>query len=269
MLTWHIDMHVHFYGCYNYARWVKAISQNLARGSGKGGEVYAVVLTEGLNCDYFSKISNGIVKAEEVSMTVIDEPAGKSLKLCHKGEPPFFLFPGRQVCTKEKIEIIGWLISEQIPSGRPAEEVIQMILEKGGFPAINWAPGKWIFKRGRIIKQLIDKFEKKPIFICDTAIRPSSGMIDMPVLMRYAQQRGIPVAAGSDPFPIYGEERRAGCYKSRLKGKLDEKKPTSSLAAILASCRRDIENIGVRNSWFLTFVLLFRLSLVKCLRSID
>ena len=108
--------------------------------------------------------------------------------------------------TREGLEILS--LSSTLNLGdreNTIDDVIKSVIDSGGIPALNWAPGKWFFSRGKIVKRIIEKYPPKDLVIGDTTLRTS--LWPMPKLMAAAQERGFKVIAGSDPLPFDGEEK--------------------------------------------------------------
>jgi len=115
----------------------------------------------------------------------------------------------------------------------PAKDVINAVSDTGGVPVLSWAPGKWLFKRKYIVRELIDCFSPSQMLIGDTTLRPALWM--EPSLMRRAAEKGFSVLAGSDPLPFIGEEKYLGIYGSIINGPFDIDKPISSIRKLLIS----------------------------------
>ena len=122
----------------------------------------------------------------------------------------FSLLAGRQIVTAEKIEISALFTDDEIPDGQPARDILRQILATGGLPALNWAPGKWLGKRGRLIAALARETPPSDLLLVDTSLR-FAGWPE-PALYRTARRQRRTLLAGSDPLPVPGEEKIAGSY---------------------------------------------------------
>jgi len=117
-------------------------------------------------------------------------------------------------------------------AGLPRIEV-KFLIDADGIPVLSWAPGKWFFERGKVVKTLIHQFGANQLLIGDTCLRPT--IWGTPELAREATEKGLRTIAGSDPLPFPGEERLMGTYATTLQGSFDPAKPASSLRNILRS----------------------------------
>lgn len=159
------------------------------------------------------------------------EPASLAVK--RVGETVLFLVLGRQYATAERLEVLGVALPAAGDwDGLPAREIIRRIRAAGGLPVLPWSPGKWFFKRGRRVAELISKSRPGELWLGDTALRPD--IWPLPELLRRAAESGLPWLPGSDPLPWPGEECRLGCYGFVGKGGDDPEHPVSSLRALLA-----------------------------------
>lgn len=225
------DTHVHVYPCYDVERAFKRLVGNLGGAAGKGDTATAF-LTESQGFHFFrdvreNRLHIGGLKAEHTTEK-------EAVVLLDRDEPVLYLFAGRQIVTSERIEILALgILGDEIPDGGSAADVLKVVLNSGGIPAVSWAPGKWIGRRGRAVRQLIERFGPSGLLLGDTSLRPT--MCREPGLMRRAQAKGLKVVAGSDPLPVPGEETYMGVYRSVLEAPFAPEKPVTSVRAALAS----------------------------------
>ena len=199
-----IDTHAHFYPCYDYQQVWKTIVDSA---------VQMLWLAERFDMRYFRDMREG---RHPFGKAISLQPAsgGQSVRLTDQDGHETWVVPGRQIVTKERLEVVALTIDLELPDGRPAGEVVAAIRDAGGLPLLNWAPGKWLGARGRIVAALIDQAAPGTLYVGDTTLRPA-GCPDA-VLMRRAAARGLSILAGSDPLPFRGEERRIGQYGIEL-----------------------------------------------------
>ncbi|MBU4212755.1 MAG: hypothetical protein L6437_05770 [Kiritimatiellae bacterium] len=142
------------------------------------------------------------------------------------------LVAGRQIVTRERLEILALAMRAKIPDGLPARDVIQRVVEAGGIPVLAWSPGKWLFARGHLVRDLIESDQGQILRLGDTTLRPT--LWPEPRLMKLARARGMTVIPGSDPLPLAGEERYAGTYGFIYQGAFDASQPAVSIGRMLA-----------------------------------
>lgn len=134
---------------------------------------------------------------------------------------------GRQVRTREGLEMLGLATTEEFPDGLSFEDALARVRWSGAVPVLPWGFGKWWFYRGGLIEALLRRPEPKWIFLGDNGGRPAVG--GTPRLLREARRRGIPVLPGSDPLPLAGHEARAGSYGFLVREGVDEQQPAAAL----------------------------------------
>ena len=148
-------------------------------------------------------------------------------------EPLLYIFAGRQLVTRERLEICALATVFSSPDGAlSAEEAVRAVNESGGIAALNWAPGKWFGERGRTVKQLFRDLTPQQLMISDTTMRPTFWCT--PRLMNAAAKKGFRIIRGSDPLPFAGEEDLIASYAFLMQGDFDDSRPAASVRKILA-----------------------------------
>jgi hypothetical protein len=239
------DTHVHLYPCYDLGLAIRNLVENLNRVAA-GGAVCAAFLAERADCCFFRDLRTGKIGAVSPGLAILPTMEENGLVLVENGQPRLYLFAGRQVATAERIEILALTVDAAVPDGLSAEETVRRILAAGGVPVLSWAPGKWFFKRRKVVKALINGFGPGQILIGDTSLRPA--VWPEPGLMRLARSKGLGVVAGSDPLPFAGEEGRMGSYVSVLDGPFSPDGPVISVRAVLKSAGPGAARVGRRGS---------------------
>jgi len=249
-----IDSHVHLYPMYDLNRAVVSGVKNLTDASKKyhSHVVPVWLLVERSDANFFEQLSmspaafetNGLrFKPADDGLTTVVEQGGTAI---------LYIFAGRQLVTREGLEVLSLLSDLNIPDRQQSiDELIDAIKQSGGIPTLNWAPGKWFFNRGKVIAHQIEKRSEEELFIGDTTMRNTLWL--EPKLMKRARKKGFSVIAGSDPLPFGGEELRIGSFGFLIEGEFDVDQPAQSLRDLLNRSRKKIKLIGRRNDVF-TFV---------------
>jgi hypothetical protein len=238
------DCHVHYYPCYDWLTFLSRLRENLSRLHPQA--VQAAFLTEGSAYNYFNDIKDG---------HMLD--AGGRIEIPTEGEktvclrfavaaPPLFLFAGRQIITRERLEILALVVNHPIPDHMPAIETVAAVQAVGGIPVLPWAPGKWTLRRKKTVKALLCAYDPGGLYLGDSSLRPAR----MPEskLMQWAISEGFGVLAGSDPLPVKGEEHYAGSYGVQLTGPLDARHPARSICKVIQETIVPIPTVGRRCS---------------------
>jgi len=238
------DTHVHLYPAYDVAVALSCACERLTSLARREGSVdVALLLTERYDCSYYRDVASGrkslpsgfsFQPGTEPGSLVV-ENASASIRL--------WLFAGRQVVTSDGIEVLALLTDAEFFDRLDTRETLTCIRGAGGIPVLSWAPGKWLGRRGRVIRSLIDENGEEDLAIGDTSMRPCCW--PTPRLMRRGRELGIPVIAGSDPLPFAGDEVSTGRYAIRSEA-FDAQKPVSSLRALLRAA--DFSIVGRRDS---------------------
>lgn len=245
------DTHIHIYPFHDAAAAIRNLRVNL--GPAARGSACLAFLAERYDCRFYDTVR------ANCAIQGLPDSTVTRLKNCllleEKGGPDVYLFPGRQVITSERIEILSLLSNVPIDDGMPADGVLEEIKNSNGLAVLSWAPGKWFFKRKAVVERLIDEAMPGTLFIGDTTLRPL-GWTE-PVLMRKAREKGLTVLAGSDPLPFSGEESMLGRYGIRFSGVLAGNDPAASVAELFTKEGFTPEIMGRRGSPVSTFMRLY------------
>lgn len=191
-----IDTHVHIYPEYNLELLYNAALENFARYSSHS-QFNVICLT-----DRNGQNSFDLLQKSGLAITKIDR------LLLKAGKPDLksiYFFLGKQIVTKEKIEILGLGMEETIPDGLSAEEVIDKILLAQGLPVLPWGLGKWFFSRGKTVTKLLEKYPQLSLGDISQRIFYSH------ILNKFCERNLI---FGTDPLPGKGPEVRVGGFFS-------------------------------------------------------
>ena len=249
------DTHVHLYPGYDLNRAFNAAFSNLSRllkrnrklfGNREEPVAFVICLTERFDCHFFQSLRAEGTLDPEGDWSISRTQGESSLVLKNKQGAELYLVAGRQIISAERIEILCLTLDLNIPDGKPAQEIIDIILLAGGVPVINWAPGKWFFKRGKIVSELLSQNPPNKLLLCDTTLRPT--VWGIPKIMASAMERGFNVIAGSDPLPRAREERLIGTYGMIAQAELNADTPARSLRSILLNPANSFLLVGERGS---------------------
>jgi len=258
-----IDGHVHIYDCYDLDRFFDATIENLDKAylSKCPGDYNAhrvIFLTESKKNDYFSMFKRKGRFSDKSEYTFADTEEDSSLVLLKNNQPLCYLFAGRQIVTKEKLEVLSIASTLKIEDGLPIEEVIKKIFDNNGIAVLAWGVGKWFFKRGDIIRDIIKKYHSANLFIGDSGSRPS--LWPKPQLYKIAESYNMKILLGSDPFPFPEEQSRVGECGILIDGSFNINTPVNSVLDILLSFKAKVSPLGTRDNIFRFFKRQIRMS---------
>ncbi|NQU39514.1 MAG: hypothetical protein HQ523_06145 [Lentisphaerae bacterium] len=220
-----VDTHVHLYPGYDLAEGLPAVAARLR--SLAPGAVPAVCLTERTGQHVFQALAEGRVSVgTSMEMTLVEGGSGSAV--CLRDEVgPFYILPGRQMVTAERLEILALGRDLALADGARAESMIQTILKTEAIPVLTWAFGKWWFGRSHQVRALVARFAPEELWLGDTTMRPREW--PRGTIMRGAIANGRRVLAGSDPLPSPAEFALAGRYATLLNGALNPNDPVASI----------------------------------------
>jgi hypothetical protein len=231
-----IDTHVHFHACFQRDAFLDAALDNFARGAEELGVsrpfTGCLMLAEMAGERYFLRWQR---HEDGVKFGAWDfEPAADPATLIARRRTDgarLLLISGRQVRSREGLEVLGLATLEEFPDGLPFDDALARVRWSGALTVIPWGFGKWWLYRGALVEQVVCRSERPGICLGDNAGRPGIG--GRPRLFREAEARGIPVLPGSDPLPFPEQAGRAGAYGLLLTEGFDEQQPARSLRQAL------------------------------------
>lgn len=203
------DAHVHFYPCHDRDAWVDAAARHLR------GDARILALTERHDCHAFR---DNAFRGDRID--------AETLRV-ETGGQPLYVLAGRQIVTRERLEVLALGCDTAMADGQPIRDALARARDAGGIPVLAWAPGKWFFRRGKVVVGVLDAEPAGSLLIGDSSLRPT--LWPEPDLMTYAHQKGFHVVAGSDPLPVPGEEAYVGTYGIACEGDFDEARPAASM----------------------------------------
>jgi len=242
------DTHVHIYPEYNLEDVFRYALRNLEKAAGnasEGASARAIFLVERSGFNFFDDLREGKI-SPGVEFRVEESPEEECLKITrrHEGADPLYVIAGRQLTTYEGLEVLALAGRPAIEDGHAVGTIIEAVLGYGAVAVLNWAPGKWLFQRGRIVRRLIEQSVPGEICLADSALRPWG--VPISALMRMGIKEGLHLLLGTDPFPFAGEERTIGTCGVLIEEGFDPQEPVSSVRRLLRDPRVVVRRVGRR-----------------------
>lgn len=224
-----VDGHAHFHPCFSADGFLDAAARNVGRwgpsaaeAGGPAGRVdLCLMLADPAGRDSLGALSAGLADAGRWELRRTAEEVSR-LALGEGGES-IALVAGRQVATEEGLEVLALATDADVPGGRPARATVDASLAAGAVTVVPWGFGKWWFRRGRVVRSLVESVDHPLFFLGDNGGRPRAA--PEPSLFRRARRRGTAVLPGSDPLPFSREEGRVGSYGFVLPGRRGDAGP--------------------------------------------
>ncbi|WP_150282116.1 hypothetical protein [Salipiger aestuarii] len=239
-----VDTHVHLYPGADAGRALTAGFGNLTAAR-QNADRLMLVLTETSRDCAFEDLAAGRRVARGWSCDrVAADPAALRATNLRKNSQGLLLLAGRQVQTREGIEVLALATNERFEDGLPIRTVLAQLHTRRIPAVLPWGVGKWLGRRGAEVEDLLAGAGGHGLMLGDNAGRPR--IWRTPSLFLQAMRDGVPVLPGSDPLPLPGAEEGIGAFGCQIDAPLDETRPASSLREHLFTLRGQPVQIGKR-----------------------
>lgn len=239
-----VDAHVHVHPGFAGDAFLDAAWENFRKAAVALGraEVFlgCLLLAEMRDSRWFRQAWHGLDGAwsferiSEAESLVARRASGESL----------LVIAGRQIVTREGLEVLALAGDAEVPDGLPFGEALERVRASGALPVLPWGFGKWWGRRGKLVAGALAHRGSAVLFLGDNAGRPAAG--GAPRLFQEAQARGVAVLPGSDPLPLPWHTGRAGSYGFVLEGGLSDDSPASDLRRRLRELQGSPRSFGRR-----------------------
>lgn len=229
-----VDAHVHFHPCFGVDDFFDAASRNFSQARlelGLGKAVTGVLLfADPEGWDSFGEFRHRMrVGRTKWALAKTDEQA--SFIAFREGHRELVLVPGRQVVSRERLEILVLACSEELRDGAPFGEILKQAMETNYVTLIPWGLGKWHGRRGRLVRTAIESRPARNLFLGDNGGRLHG--TPTPGLLLRGMQHGIWNLPGSDPLPFRSQQTRVGSRGFVLQGDVDRRRPAQTIRRAL------------------------------------
>lgn len=233
-----VDSHVHIHKCFNLPEFFDATWQNVQAAwqlTGDAGHPQAVLmLTEEAGVNWFDALFRHEIEITNIlrNWKIRSSAEDCSLFIEKNAACSICLIAGRQIQTKEGLEVLALGVRRTFKDNHAMRETINRVRDAGGLPVIPWGFGKWIGARGKVIDQLIRDVGREDLYIGDNGGRPR--FLKEPKQFDASKRKGLKILRGSDPLPFAREYHRAGSYGFYFGGELSKDIPAEDLKQRLA-----------------------------------
>jgi hypothetical protein len=231
-----VDAHVHFHSCFDQDLFLTSAFANFRRGAAElgidGGFLGCLLLAEMGGEHWLRRWRDGAGPGEDGAWTFERTEEEDSL-LARRGEDErLLLIAGRQIRTREGLEVLALATAEEFPDGLTLGDTLTRVHWSGALPVLPWGFGKWWFYRGALVEAALRQWEG--ILLGDNAGRLR--LAGPPRFFREAEARGVPVLPGSDPLPFPEHATRAGSYGFAAPG-VSPTRPAEGLRSLAQGLR--------------------------------
>lgn len=231
-----IDAHAHLYSCFKVGSFLECTFLNLSEAGSRdscGVRPACVLFVLSMpGIDGFGRLRSALEQGTHDSDLGDDNwqvhGTAERISVCMAvRDRSLVAIAGRQVNSRERLEVLALGTRQQFEEGQPARTLIQEVAQAGAIPVLPWGVGKWLGRRGQLVEELIEDPDLPPFFLGDSAHRPT--FWPQPSQFRRAEERGIRNLSGSDPLPFPREVQRAGSFGVVLDESLDLERPAQDL----------------------------------------
>lgn len=231
-----IDAHAHLHSCFEIDSFLEGGFSNLSEATSRRAHnarptgILFVLSTPGT--DGFGRLRSALEQGTHDSDLGDDNwqvhGTAERVSVCMAvRDRSLVAIAGRQVNSRERLEVLALGTRQQFEEGKPARTLIQKVARAGAIPVLPWGVGKWLGRRGQLVEELIEDPDLPPFFLGDSAHRPT--FWPQPSQFRRAEEQGIKNLSGSDPLPFPEEVQRAGSFGVVLDGSLNLERPAQDL----------------------------------------
>jgi len=241
-----IDAHVHLHQCFQVGQVFSAAAKNFSTyASQLGGRDYVgcLLLTEMAGEEWFLTQKN--LSHSHTALTIEDDwtlkPTAEEVSLLavHASGKQLVIVAGRQIITKEKLEVLALVTPQLFPDGLSLKETFEAITAARGIPVLPWGVGKWIGQRGRIVTEFL---QENKVFLGDNSGRPLGWR--HPYNFEVAESLKVPILPGTDPLPLTSEASRVGRFGLQLCGDFNLNCPGGTLYEMLHTLSPPLKTYG-------------------------
>jgi hypothetical protein len=248
-----VDAHVHIHDCFDLGMFLDSAFENFRIEADRiklddASSFFVLLLTETARDNWFERLADHAdekwvfetVKSNGWSFHRTDETC--SLLAESTNGQRMILIAGRQIATKEDLEVLALLTDSKFEDGLPLSETIRIVRENGAIPTVPWGFGKWTGKRGNILKSTFQEANQSILFLGDNGGRPI--FWPRPHLFKMAVSHGMRILPGSDPLPFASESNRPGSFGFWVEGTINFKEPAKYIRRIILDSKSHITPYG-------------------------
>ena len=232
-----VDAHVHYYHCFGWDAFLDGTAGNFeaaARRLDPQARAIGVLLLAETSADHwFQYLRKYVGRAVSPGWKVAETAEDGSVIVRRDDGRELVAIAGRQIQSRERIELLALAWSGDHADGRPIREVLGDIAETAAIPVLPWGFGKWWLRRGAVVREILESDRAGSVFVGDNGGRP--WLFPRPRLFRTAEAMGIPILPGTDPLPLARQAGKAGRYGFVLSGDFDANRPAESIRRYLAA----------------------------------
>ena len=261
-MRYHVDTHVHVYNCYEPEDFLSlAIRNSDLAGS---GATLVLCLTESSGFNFFQELKSRASTQSSIAGWLVSDIQDQPAVLLQKSDQKIIFIAGRQIITKQGLEVLALFNDLQYEDGGDIQTIIDRINDNEGIAVLPWGVGKWLGKRGSMITDLLDSNSPEKFAIADISAR--AALWPLPGQFKLASTSGYSSLYGTDPLPLISDQGRIASAGMAVELSPDESQAIAELKSVLLQ-KMNHKTYGKRVSAyrFVKDQLMLRLNKQSCL----
>lgn len=242
-----IDAHVHIYDCFDIrvvldSAWnnFQRIARTLAV---RNNFIGVFLLTETSSDNRFQALAK-VAGTHQQSNTWQFAPTKEDCSLLAVGNEnqALVLVAGRQIVTKENLEVLALGTTQSFQDQLSINQVLKQVRDAHALTVLPWGFGKWLAGRGKIVESLLESRKHPELFLGDNSGR--LGLLPRSRLFAKAVEQKIVILPGSDPLPFTREMSKPGSFGCILSQPISMDTPAGDIKKALTEPKVSISPFG-------------------------
>jgi hypothetical protein len=167
-----VDGHVHIYDCFDVAAVFDAAGANFAAAARSFGreQAYeaALCLVESENEHFLDGVRTGRlgrVFRGRHGFWEIEPTSEPETLVVRRGATRLIVIAGRQLVTRERLEVLALGTAAPLCSGEPIEATLRAVRAAGAATVLPWGVGKWLGARGAIVARILAERDWRDVLL--------------------------------------------------------------------------------------------------------
>src|SRR5262245_25238663 len=156
-----VDGHVHVHECFDVARLFDAAAANFAAAArtiaGERGYDSVLCLVESRAERFLDAVR---ARRDRVwrgghGFWEIEPTSEHEALVARRGSTRLTLIAGRQIVTRERLEVLALGTTAPLPDDEPIEATLAAVRDVGAATVLPWGVGKWLGARGAVVARIL------------------------------------------------------------------------------------------------------------------